>query len=165
MGGVSIRKRLGLIFINDEQWVGGTYYIINLIHANNVLNSCKTKLKLGIFSNYYDDGRTNEHWLISTLENNSQYNELLEFLVYGTGWNGKLERLMSAGFCVTINDNRFNNYEYDKLMDEIDYFVYLGYDEGSMAFLDASSKDKKTIAIPQGSSTTSAFLSHIQYEI
>jgi glycosyltransferase involved in cell wall biosynthesis len=29
------RKRLGLIFSFDDQWIGGTYYIINLIHAFN----------------------------------------------------------------------------------------------------------------------------------
>jgi glycosyltransferase involved in cell wall biosynthesis len=53
MGGVSIRKRLGLIFINDEQWIGGTYYIINLIHALNVLNEGE-KPEIVAFSNKED---------------------------------------------------------------------------------------------------------------
>ena len=50
---MSVRKRLGLIFINDEQWVGGTYYTINLIHALNVLNE-EEKPEIVAFSNFED---------------------------------------------------------------------------------------------------------------
>jgi len=32
------RKKLGLIFSNNIQWIGGTYYIINLIHALSILD-------------------------------------------------------------------------------------------------------------------------------
>jgi len=53
---VSVRKRLGLIFINDEQWVGGTYYTINLIHALNLLNE-KEKPEIVTFSNVEDFAR------------------------------------------------------------------------------------------------------------
>jgi glycosyltransferase involved in cell wall biosynthesis len=31
------RRKLGLIFSNNIQWIGGTYYIINLIHALSIL--------------------------------------------------------------------------------------------------------------------------------
>ena len=31
------RKKLALIFGYNEQWIGGTYYIINLIHALSIL--------------------------------------------------------------------------------------------------------------------------------
>ena len=31
------RKKIGLVFIYNEQWIGGTYYIMNLIHALNSL--------------------------------------------------------------------------------------------------------------------------------
>jgi len=31
------RKKIGLVFIYSEQWIGGTYYIMNLINALNVL--------------------------------------------------------------------------------------------------------------------------------
>lgn len=53
MGGQVVRKRLGLIFINDDQWIGGTYYTINLIHALNVLNE-KEKPEIVAFSNVED---------------------------------------------------------------------------------------------------------------
>ncbi len=32
-----VRKKIGLVFIYSEQWIGGTYYIMNLIHALNSL--------------------------------------------------------------------------------------------------------------------------------
>jgi glycosyltransferase involved in cell wall biosynthesis len=53
MGDLSVRTRLGLIFINDEQWVGGTYYTINLIQALNVLN-VEDKPEIVAFSNEED---------------------------------------------------------------------------------------------------------------
>ena len=44
------RIKLGLIFSYDEQWIGGSYYIINLIHSLNGLPDRK-KPELLIFSN------------------------------------------------------------------------------------------------------------------
>ena len=48
-----MRKRLGLIYKNDNQWIGGTYYTINLIHAMNVLNE-DLKPEIVAFSNVDD---------------------------------------------------------------------------------------------------------------
>jgi glycosyltransferase involved in cell wall biosynthesis len=47
------RKKLGLIFSYDEQWIGGTYYTINLIHALNVLIE-EEKPEIVAFSNEED---------------------------------------------------------------------------------------------------------------
>ncbi len=47
------RKKLGLIFSNNIQWIGGTYYIINLIHALSILED-KLKPELIILSNEKD---------------------------------------------------------------------------------------------------------------
>jgi glycosyltransferase involved in cell wall biosynthesis len=32
-----MKKKVGILFRNDENWIGGTYYILNLIHAINLL--------------------------------------------------------------------------------------------------------------------------------
>ena len=32
------RKKLGLIFEYQERWIGGTYYVLNIIHALNTLD-------------------------------------------------------------------------------------------------------------------------------
>ena len=47
------RKKLGLIFSYNEQWIGGTYYIINLIHSLNYLEDT-IKPELVILSNKKD---------------------------------------------------------------------------------------------------------------
>jgi glycosyltransferase involved in cell wall biosynthesis len=49
----SRRKKLGLIFSNNIQWIGGTYYIINLIHALSILED-NLKPQLIILSNEKD---------------------------------------------------------------------------------------------------------------
>ena len=48
-----IRKNIGLIFSYDEHWIGGTYYIFNLVHALNGLED-RIKPNLIIFSNPKD---------------------------------------------------------------------------------------------------------------
>jgi glycosyltransferase involved in cell wall biosynthesis len=48
-----MKNKVGLIFSYDEQWIGGTYYIINLVHALNRLD-VNTKPELVIFSNEKD---------------------------------------------------------------------------------------------------------------
>jgi glycosyltransferase involved in cell wall biosynthesis len=47
------RKKLGVIFSNNIQWIGGTYYIINLIHALSYLEEA-IKPELVILSNQKD---------------------------------------------------------------------------------------------------------------
>ena len=48
-----IRKKLGLVFLQDEQWIGGTYYTINLVHALNNLSD-NQKPEIIVFSNTKD---------------------------------------------------------------------------------------------------------------
>lgn len=58
----SRRKKLGLIFSNNIQWIGGTYYIINLIHALSILED-NLKPQLIILSNEKD-----YHFLLSQVD-------------------------------------------------------------------------------------------------
>jgi glycosyltransferase involved in cell wall biosynthesis len=50
------RKRLGVIFSVDEQWIGGTYYTLNLIHALKVLPDHQQP-EIVVFSNPVDYSR------------------------------------------------------------------------------------------------------------
>ena len=43
------RKKIGVIFSNNENWIGGTYYILNLISALNTLEDTK-KPEMVVFS-------------------------------------------------------------------------------------------------------------------
>ena len=51
-----LRKRLGLIFSYDEQWIGGTYYTINLIESFNTLEE-EQRPEVVVFSNESDFSR------------------------------------------------------------------------------------------------------------
>jgi 5'-deoxynucleotidase YfbR-like HD superfamily hydrolase len=53
-------------------------------------------------------------------------------------------------FFTIVDEKEFNYITYKNILDEIDYYLYLGHDEGSMSFLDAVFFNKKIIAIPQG---------------
>lgn len=48
-----IRKKLGLVFLHEEQWIGGTYYTVNLVHALNNLSD-NQKPEIIVFSNNKD---------------------------------------------------------------------------------------------------------------
>jgi glycosyltransferase involved in cell wall biosynthesis len=50
------RKRLGLIFSYDDQWIGGTYYTMNLIEAFNALEDTQ-RPEVVVFSNEHDYAR------------------------------------------------------------------------------------------------------------
>ncbi len=76
---MSVRKRLGLIFMNDEQWVGGTYYTINLINALNILTE-EDKPEIVVFSNDED---------FIKLQKETQY----PYLIYEPFDQGKLDVL------------------------------------------------------------------------
>ncbi len=51
------KKRIGIVFSNDDNWIGGTYYILNLISAINTLEDDK-KPYIIIFS---DDKNTKQN--------------------------------------------------------------------------------------------------------
>ena len=74
-----MRKRLGLIFINDEQWIGGTYYTINLVHALNNLSD-NQKPEIIVFSNTKDFqqllGETDYPYLVFEDFSQSEYSRL-----------------------------------------------------------------------------------------
>lgn len=72
-----------------------------------------------------------------------------KFLIMGAGWNKIIERMRERGFEV-IYYPEFEYDTYNALMQEIDYFLYMGFDEGTMGYLDALAAGAGTIVTPQG---------------
>lgn len=83
MGNETIRKRLGLVFNNDDQWIGGTYYTINLIHALNLLAD-NEKPQLVVFSNSADfqklKNETNYPYLVYELFDQKQFSKAIQLI-------------------------------------------------------------------------------------
>lgn len=71
------------------------------------------------------------------------------FIIMGSGWESIIGKLREKGFEVQYYDE-FDNDVYVTIMQDIDYFLYTGFDEGSMGYLDALAAGAGTIVTPQG---------------
>ena len=71
------------------------------------------------------------------------------FVIMGGGWERVIEKIQDMRFEVTYYPT-FDLELYTKLMSQIDYYLYMGFDEGSMGFLDAVYAGAGTIVTPQG---------------
>lgn len=69
--------------------------------------------------------------------------------IMGTGWDDIVGELRKAGYEVEYYPE-FNKEIYNELMPSLDYWIYYGFDEGGMGFLDALAAGVKTIVTPQG---------------
>lgn len=125
---------------------GVVAYKITYIHPAHDSNFEFKKNRIGIFSNVYKDGRKNEEWLIDI--SNKISNQLFEFVFIGSGWETISNFLLDKGF--TVTSLPFSRENYDRNIEIIDYWLYLGFDEGSMSFLDAIQCGKKIICSNQG---------------
>jgi len=67
----------------------------------------------------------------------------------GGGWEKIVGNMQKLGFKVNYCKD-FDYEKYIKLVPTFDYFLYFGFDEGSMGFVDALSAGVKTIVTPQG---------------
>ena len=105
------------------------------------------KYVLGITSKTHDDHRKNENMLIQLCKVlNPDY---FTFKIMGSGWNKIVDTVIDMGFQVEYYD-AFDYEKYTQLIPSLDYYLYWGFDEGSMGFLDALKAGVKTIVTPQG---------------
>lgn len=107
-------------------------------------------LKLGITSKVQASGCKRENLLVEALEAlgpSGPTDFCLEIM--GAGWDAQVERLRAIGYAVAWRP-AFNRPEYLKLIPTLDYYLYVGMDEGSMGTLDALAAGVPTIVTPQG---------------
>jgi hypothetical protein len=71
------------------------------------------------------------------------------FQIMGPGWEEIVATIRSRGIEVDYVDH-FDGDLYRGLMLHLDYYLYAGWDEGSMGFLDALAAGVRTIVTPQG---------------
>lgn len=105
------------------------------------------KYVVGLATRVYADGRKNESYLTSLAnELNPKY---FSFKLMGSGWDKQVDYLRKKGFDV-IYFNSFIKEEYYPMISSLDYYLYMGKDEGQMGFIDALAAGIKTIVTPQG---------------
>lgn len=105
------------------------------------------KIKLGIFSNKYPDGRKNEKVFIKIL--NKLNPNIFEIYIMGKNWEREIMQIKKLNYdCHYIK--KFNINVYKKILSKIDYLLYLGFDEGSISFMDGLKSGTKVIVTNQG---------------
>lgn len=72
-----------------------------------------------------------------------------KFFIMGSGWEATVHSMLQKGFEVEYYPD-FIYDTYNALMQTIDYFLYMGFDEGAMGYLDALAAGAGTIVTPQG---------------
>lgn len=105
------------------------------------------KFIVGITSRIYGDGRKREELLAQLADRISPMD--FKFRIMGAGWERILEHLKKR----SIDFDYINHFEpggYRELISSLDYYLYLGKDEGSMGFIDALAAGIPTIVTPQG---------------
>ena len=102
---------------------------------------------IGITSKVQPSGCKREGILLELAQRISP--DEFQFRIMGAGWDEHVKKLRLAGFTVD-HWNAFDRTEYLKLMPSLDYYLYLGMDEGSMGYMDALAAGVPTIVTTQG---------------
>lgn len=119
---------------------------INPAHDNNMKPK---KYVLGITHRCYDDYdfRKRTAAIIDICKPlNPNYFKLK---IMGAGWEKIVAVLRDMGFEVEY-ENEFDYDKYHDLIPSLDYYIFFGFDEGSMGYLDALAAGVQTIVTPQG---------------
>jgi hypothetical protein len=117
---------------------------INPAHDGNIPIK---KITIGIASRIYTDGRKNEFFFDKLAEKLDP--AFFKFKIMGNGWESQIENLLRHKFDVDYT-NHFDYEKYSDFITSLDYYLYTGFDEGQMGFVDALSAGIKTIVTPQG---------------
>lgn len=105
------------------------------------------KFVLGITHRIYSDHRKKVDILIDLCKTLDP--DYFSFKIMGAGWGEIVDSIRSMGFQTDYYE-QFDYEEYIKLIPSLDYYLFWGFDEGSMGFLDALHAGVETIVTPQG---------------
>jgi hypothetical protein len=106
------------------------------------------RIVVGITSRLYADARKREDDLVHVAR--SMPLDAFRFEILGTGWEAIAAVLREAGAEVDLSGADGDYAHILARLPEFDYYLYMGWDEGSMGTLDALAAGVKTIITPQG---------------
>ncbi len=105
------------------------------------------KIVIGIFCRVQPDGRKREYFLNKLVDSINK--DIFKFIIMGDSWDPQVQYLKKMGFEIEYY-NTFNLNKYYQLFYNLDYYLYMGMDEGQMGVLDAHAAGIKTIVTKQG---------------
>jgi len=112
------------------------------------------RIVIGITSQIRPDGAKREDVLVRMAQTIRL--DAFHFEIVGPNWEKVIPYFQSAGATVNYNAGMYleSNEDHLRLVHErlalFDYYLYMGWDEGSMGFLDALAAGIPTIVTPQG---------------
>jgi hypothetical protein len=112
------------------------------------------RISIGITTQLRNDGAKREDLLLDMARTIRL--DAFHFEIIGPRWEKVIPVLQAAGATVRYASGAYqsDNQQHLKLVHDrlqiIDYYLYFGFDEGSMGFLDALAAGVPTIATPQG---------------
>ena len=113
------------------------------------------KIIIGITHRIYDwDLRKRKEALIEIV--NGLNSSMFKFIIMGSGWEDIVEELRKQGFETEYYPD-FDLDRYKRIVPTFDYYFFMGFDEGSMGYLDAVAAGVGTIVTPQGFHLDNAF--------
>ena len=105
------------------------------------------KIIIGLASKVHPDGRKNEAYFDKLAKVLSP--KYFKFRIMGKGWEPKVALLKENCFEVDYF-NDFDYEEYKNFIPSLDYYLYMGMDEGQIGVIDALAAGVKTIITTQG---------------
>jgi hypothetical protein len=106
------------------------------------------KLRIGITTRLYTPDPCKREWLLVDLLRSIDPADFC-FTIVGSGWDDIVGAMRERGFEVS-HEPGFDLERYRETVPTFDYYLYLGWDEGSMGTIDALHAGIPTIATPQG---------------
>jgi hypothetical protein len=116
----------------------------------NPAHDCRVNIKkiiIGIFCRVQTDGRKREYFLDKLCKSIDP--NIFKFIIMGDSWEPQVENLKFHNFDVEYFPN-FIAQKYVELIPLLDYYLYMGMDEGQMGVLDAHAAGVSTIVTAQG---------------
>lgn len=117
---------------------------VNPAHDGKILPK---KYVLGITHRNYADNRKRKGALIDICTPLDPM--FFELKIMGAGWEKEVDTLTELGFTVEYFP-KFDYGQYGKLLQSTDFYLFWGWDEGSMGYLDAIAVGVETLVCPQG---------------
>lgn len=107
------------------------------------------KIVLGITNRCYDgfDFRKRDNLILEVCRQLEP--QFFKLKIMGSGWEEIVRQIRQLGFEAEYYAE-FDRKIYKELMPSLDYWLYYGFDEGAMGYLDALAAGVKTICTPQG---------------
>jgi len=118
------------------------------IQFSDYCQSKKGTLTFGLFFRLYPDKRKGNALVKSLIYKIASCSSDVKLIIYGAGFEPFLQGLDYSN--IIYDDSPFSSSQYKSYMQQCDYVIYFGFDEGSVSILDSACISIPVLATRQG---------------